>query len=172
MARARTTRVARSARRRLVWARQANSGASIASGADSEFGADLLAPFRTQLGVTATPGLTVVRIRLSWRIVDTSAQSRMVIAGIRKYTNSPDTFEDELENIDGPSTDPHADWMMFDTHILAADGADDDTPQRDVDVKSMRRLDEASDSLAIVFQAVDELAAQVRYVASVLVALP
>lgn len=113
-----------------------------------------------------------MRIRLSWRVIDTSGDSRMVIAGIRKYTNSPDAFEDELEAVDGPVTDPHADWMMFDTHILAANASDDDTPQRDVDVKSMRRLDEASDSLCLVFQAVDELAATVRYVASVLVALP
>lgn len=161
----------RSTRRKTIWARQANSGAAIAAGADEDFNADLLAPLRSQMGVGAIPGITVVRLRLSWRVVDTASQSRLVIAGVRKYTNSPDASEDELEQVDGPVTDPHADWMMFDSHLLGVN-TEPDAPTRDVDVRSMRRLDEASDSLVLSFQAVDELAAQIRYVASVLIALP
>lgn len=159
----------RGARRKLVWARQANTGAAIAAGAGATFGADLLTPFRTQLEAR-TPGITIMRIRLQWRLVQVTSQSRAVIMGIRQYTESTGTPGQDATDLAGPAEDPHADWMAYDSHLLGASNESD--LQRDVDVKSMRKLDEVSDSLAIVFQAPDELAAQVRYVASVLVALP
>lgn len=166
----RVIRTSGTGRRKLVWARQANTGAAIAAGAGATFGADLLAPFRAQLEAR-TPGITVMRIRLQWIVVSADTQSRAVLMGVRRYTESTGTPGQDATDVAGPAEDPHADWMAFDSHLLGPDVAGTDV-QRDVDVKSMRKLDEVSDSLAIVFQAADELAAQVRYVASVLVALP
>lgn len=113
-----------------------------------------------------------MRIRVQWRLLDTTSQSRLVILGIRPYTQSPVDSANELDEVDGPAADPHADWMAYDSMVLAGDGDSVGVPQRDLDVKSMRRLDEVSDSLALSLQAVDELAAQCRYVVSLLVALP
>lgn len=168
----RVIRTRGSGRRKLVWARQANLGAAIPVGPGGTFGADLLTPFRTQLEAR-TPGITVMRIRLQWRIAETNGQSRGVVMAIRGYTESVGSPGQTATDLAGPVEDPHADWMAYDSHLLSPETtASFAHEQRDVDVKSMRKLDEVSDSLAIVFQTADELAAQVRYVASVLVALP
>lgn len=156
-------------RRKLVWARQSNTGAAIAAGPREHFNADILAPFRTQVGASL-PGLTVVRVRLSWIVVTATGQTRHVNAGLRVYTASP-APDTALLDVDGPNDDPHADWMMFDSILINAGSAEYEA-QRDVDVKSMRRLEEVSDSLVLSFQAADELAAQLRYTVSTLVALP
>lgn len=117
------------------------------------------------------PGITIMRVRLQWTVVDTGSQSRHVIAGIRKFTQSADD-PNALTDVDSPVVDPHADWMMFDSRLLQLDSTGFPLYERDVDVRSMRKLDEVSDSLVLSFGAVDELAAQVRYTCSVLVALP
>jgi len=97
-------------------------------------------------------------------IVSTS-DSHMGLAGIRVFTENPNITG--IDEVAGPATDPHADWMMFQT--VFNDTGEQSTQ---VDVKSMRKLDEVSLSLVLSLQQVDEVAAQWRYQASVLVALP
>lgn len=165
-------RVSRGTPRKKIWARQTNTGQAVAAGAGTQTTLDLLSPLRAQLGLTAGPlGLTVMRIR--GKIVCSPGSAAVLMnVGIRVFTRSGADAGASLLAVDGPSSDPHADWMLFTT--LVNDPIETDAGGRfaDVDVRSMRKLQEVSDSLCISFDTPDALGGVFRYTLSVLVALP
>lgn len=165
---ARRTRVSRGTpARKKVWARQVNINAVVAAGPNEHFNADLLSPLRAQLGLdSAPPGLTVIRVRGSVTMV-TAGEASMGLMGIRVYNRSAGNAGAALLAVEGPATDPHADWMTF---VTIFDHPNEQATE--FDVRSMRRLEELSQSLCISFQTPAEDGGSFRYSASVLLALP
>lgn len=180
-------------RRKLVWARMAPAmtsltGVNAAAGGAVE-SQDLLTDFRTQMGITAGPvGLTVMRIRMhiSWvsPILATEAAGTAigVYYGI-KVADLTDLTSQETTELPGrgPQIDKHVDWMawgrvpMKNVGYSAAGAVLNGAGWEEVDVRSMRKLDELGQTLGLWVQATNSAGTTVSGVTvstSVLVALP
>lgn len=104
---------------------------------------DLLEPYRQRRGVTATPGVTVERIRGTFRpfLVGATAPDSSVFVGIRRC----DFDEPQISN--GPFTEPHADWMYYQRLWSASAGGG--FPVYEIDVKSRRKIHELEQTVCL-----------------------
>lgn len=184
------------ARRKLIWARMAPAMTTLVTINNGIGGAiesqDLLQTFRTQAGLTRGPvGLTVMRIRMGLYFYANSAEApglatgTPLFFGIRKRSFDIATLEEATEQPPwGPQLSPHDDWMAWGM-LPPKQWFRDDTGSingaagwSDVDVRSMRKLDELDETLQLVVQgtAGSNTIGQPAYLlgvsTSVLVALP
>lgn len=154
------------ARRKLIWARQplaittltninASQGGSIESN-------DLLAGFRSEAGLLKGPvGLTAMRIRLHINfdlttdgITNTVRQFGGIYYGVRVFdtTELSELDVTELPNR-GPYLDPHADWMTWGRVPAKTNIGTNVVGWEEVDVRSMRKIEELGQTLGLVLQA-------------------
>lgn len=180
------------ARRKLIWARMPRATTSLTringstgGGIESQ---DLLADFRTQMGVTAGPvGLTVMRVRMfiQWAadVVNdgVSIDANGLYFGIKVFdTLDLSTQETTEVPARGPMLSPHDDWMAWgqvNTKTLYRAGGTTDRYQgwMEVDVRSMRKIDELGQTLGLQCQSTLPTAGAVPQCltsTSVLLALP
>lgn len=181
------------ARRKLVWARLAPGitsltriNGALGGGIESQ---DLLQDYRTFAGLIRGPvGVTVVRIRMSieWH-ADTGGDSVSIrqngfYYGVRvaEYADVATQEATEVPNR-GPQLDPYADWMAWGcipakfTYQPTAPATPIVSGWEDVDVRSMRKMDELGQTLQLVLQSTLPTAGPgpvVRASTSVLLALP
>lgn len=129
-----------SSRRTAVWARQNVLISAPPSGVGM---VDLLQPYRDRRGVTATPGVTVERVRATFRaaLQGATAPDSSIFVGIRRCN------VDEQPVGNGPFDDPHADWMYFQRMWSASAGGA--FPIYDVDVKSRRKIHELEQTVCL-----------------------
>lgn len=178
------------ARRKLIWARMAPAITSlgrVAGGVGQTVETqDLLQTYRTMAGITRGPvGLTVMRIRLqiSYTAVGVNGVSgdfgvHGLYYGIRVEDFNAALLQETTEVPDyGPQLDPHADWMAWGrVQAVATYPTDNIIATADVDVRSMRKIDELGQTLVLALQTTVASASQttVNCLAStsVLLALP
>lgn len=162
------------ARRKLIWARMAPAITSLAIRDNGNGGLvetqDLLTTFRSQAGITAGPvGLTIMRIRLqiSFYLPASSFFGEImatggVYYGIKIYDLVDAAVQEASEQpARGPQLDPHADWMAWGRAVpprIDDGGATtSNVPiavgNYEVDVRSMRKLDELGQTIALAMQA-------------------
>lgn len=183
------------ARRKLIWARTPFAVTSLEGVAAGTGGAievqDLLAPYRTEAGITRGPvGLTVVRIRMTIGFDVTATDASGTVAqiraiggiyyGIRVY-DFPELAAEEAAGIvaRGPMIEPHLDWMTWGrvpvrhTSVPVA-ASTNIIGNADVDVRSMRKIDELGQTLGLAVQTTSGGAgvAAITCQTSVLLALP
>lgn len=179
------------ARRKLVWARMAPAITTLTgNGTNSSLESqDLLESFRTQAGISRGPvGLTVMRVRLafSYYTAVTAAVNDIFAAGgiyygVRKFSFNELANQDLVEQTNlGPQQDPHADWMAWgripirDASFNALMAPIAVGAHWEVDVRSMRKIDELGETLGLVIQvpSAGQTITNVIASASTLVALP
>ena len=157
-------------RRRMIWAREAQS---FASGTVAH---DLLADFREDNGGGNLLGVTITRIRLNVHILwdGTPAVGNWVYSGI--YVDHQNHTAGEVS---GPLSDQHEDWMAYNMLSRAGDGevsvgTTGHLTHHVIDVKSQRKLDELGDTLWFVTTegGTGLQATGMNIVSSVLVKLP
>lgn len=180
------------ARRKLIWARMPRATTTLTRINGSTGGgietADLLADFRTLMGVTAGPvGLTVMRIRLfiEWRADQTndsiSIQANGLYYGI-KVMDLLDASTQETTEVParGPMLSPHDDWMAW-GQVNTKSALNIGAPSyqyagwSEIDVRSMRKIDELGQTLVLQVQSTLPTAGatpSVLSTTSVLLALP
>lgn len=157
-------------RRKLVWARTGPvENQTKTAGVAGTSRTDLLAQFQTTYGAQLL-GCTVMRIRGTWAYVAAVGDiKKPITCGIRVF--------DEAHNIatlPGPITDPHADWMYYET-LLANEpqvAGTTYTGRSVFDVRSRRKIEELGQGLAIAFEGNSAVAQDFWWQASVLLALP
>ena len=158
----RTRRRSSALRRRSVWARsQGNTNI----GANS-MAIDLLDAYRETEGTGGIAGCTVGRIRFQLAYTAASGAS-MPVVGITRADRT-------VTNVPNPANqnDQFADWMFWQACPLAGTGSDA-AAFCDIDVKSMRKLDEVNQTVYFVAQNVGDGGDLVAYYASsVLLLLP
>lgn len=157
------------ARRKLIWARMCpaittftNVGTGVGGAVETN---DLLQTYRTQAGITRGPvGLTVMRIRLqiTWQADPDNGLSSILQQGLYfgiKVADFQDVANQEVSEVisRGPQVDMHADWMAWGRVQPAFSYAGTDAPTAivgtaDVDVRSMRKLDELGQTLMLAVQ--------------------
>lgn len=177
------------ARRKLIWARQplavstlTNVSAGIGGAIESN---DLLQVFRAEAGLLKGPvGLTVMRVRLhinfdisTGAVGDSIRQFGGVYYGIRVFDTQELSELDVTEVVArGPVSDPHADWMTWGRVPAKTSIGTNTVGWEEVDVRSMRKIDELGQTLGIVLQATSSSASSVVSIVtastSVLLALP
>lgn len=183
------------ARRKLIWTRMAPAMTSLTpvsavAGGQVE-SQDLLQTFRTQAGITRGPvGVTVMRVRLKfgWVWEGLNGTPDLVLGnpiffGVRR-TSFVDLAAREIAEVvsRGPQTETHDDWMawgmLFPKVIYrdaAGTGITGSSGWEEVDVRSMRKLDELDDTLELCVQATNTsglVALPMVVASSVLLALP
>lgn len=178
------------ARRKLIWARMPRATTTMTRVTGAAGGGietqDLLADFRTQAGITAGPvGLTVMRIRmfLQWA-ADTANDGISIDAnglyyGIKVFDMGDLTTQEATEvPARGPMLAPHDDWMAWgqvNTKLLAGPSQTRFSGWAEIDVRSMRKLDELGQTLGLQVQSTLPTAGAAPTVlttTSVLLALP
>lgn len=180
------------ARRKLIWARMPRATTTVTRLDGTAGGAiesqDLLADFRTRAGITAGPvGLTVMRIRMyiEWR-ADTANDGISIAAnglyyGIKVMDWGDLTLQEATEvPARGPMLSPHDDWMAWgqvNTKFAYRAGGTTDqySGWSEVDVRSMRKVDELGQTLGLQVQTTLPTSGAVPTVlttTSVLLALP
>lgn len=178
------------ARRKLIWARMCPAITALGRVTGGVGGTvetqDLLQTYRTLAGITRGPvGLTVMRVRLQIHIAVTSVNgaaadylSHGLYYGIRVEDFNSAVLQETTEIPDmGPQSDPHADWMAWGrVQPVATYPTDNIIGTADVDVRSMRKLDELGQTLVLYMQGTVASASQtvlpVLASTSVLLALP
>lgn len=171
MARKSSTRSSNYVRRKRVWAREDFAAAPSADGQ----AIDLLSDFRAELGVTSNPpGLTIGGVLLDFVVTNTSARA----ADGDSFTfGLLVTSEETPADVQGPLSEPHVDWMWYQTIGApgAADGDSFDTFRAlggPIRVRSKRKMDE----IGMRFYFVSELSGittfDVRGTISTLLLLP
>lgn len=180
------------ARRKLVWARMAPTTTSVTRIAGGVGQAveiqDLLATFRSQAGLLKGPaGLTAVRLRMTieWH-ADVAADMMSIrqngfYYGVRVMDWNDVALQDITEVPDrGPQLDPHADWMTWGRiPVKYQDTTNVPTVQAggwaEVDVRSMRKMEELGQTIALTLQTTLPTAGAAPVVVashSILLALP
>jgi hypothetical protein len=149
-------------RRKLVWARAhlfANVLPSVV---------DLLQDFRTELDWTGTPGVTMMRLRADLLVTNagaTAPSDASVLFGVIRWNIG------SLGSIATPFTDAGADWAAYGRMYVGAQGAL--SSQFTIDVRSMRKLEELQQTMALVFEApTAETGTSITGTVSTLLALP
>lgn len=147
--------------------------------ADAEW-TDCMAQFRAMMGITANlPGTTVSRVRLDFFAASVSNASPTYI-GLQKVklTDITDYQASAAQSLAAaPHSELHADWMLW-RALYPNHGADPTTglpnaATYEIDVRAMRRLDEAQETLALVVGKSTTVAGWSALVScSVLLALP
>lgn len=178
------------ARRKLIWARMAPAITSlgrVAGGVGQTVETqDLLQTYRTLAGITRGPvGLTVMRVRLqvTYVAVGTNGVAADYLVhgmyfGIRVEDFNSALLQETTEVPDlGPQLDPHADWMAWGrVQPVATYPTDNIVATADVDVRSMRKIDELGQTLVLAMQTTVSSASQATIncsaTTSVLLALP
>lgn len=133
--------------RKLIWARQPAVNLTMLAGATQTV--DLLANFETAYGAQLI-GCTVMRIR-------GSVQTRLVTinaANVQQPVIVASIVTAALVTPTGPLSDPHADWMQYDSvyPMHGADAAGFPMIGNHVfDVKSRRKIDELSQRCLMQF---------------------
>lgn len=104
---------------------------------------DLLQPYRLRRGVSSTPGVTVERVRGSFRpfLVNASSPDSSVFVGIRRCD-----FDEEVD-LNGPYSEPHADWLYYQRMWSASAGGS--YPIYDIDVRSRRKIHELEQTICL-----------------------
>lgn len=166
-------------KRKLVWARRVQNTALVA--AASAAWVDLLAEFRVMMGITANiPGTTVSRVRMDCFSANLSAGGFPTTVGLRVMTirEFTEAQADPAYALNlSPLREPGADWMYW-RALYPNHGADPTTgvPNAltyELDVRSMRRLDEAQETLAYCVSKEASTGGYTHFnSASVLLALP
>lgn len=141
---------------------------------------DLLASFRLQYGINqGPPGLTIMRIRGILYATGVSGAPFLTwavrVADISEVLNFASLTTAQKNNL-GPGSDQYADWMAWQT-IMPNHGADPTTgvPNAgtyEVDVRSMRKLDELGQTLVFVAQKIGSPTPTLFQSTNVLLALP
>jgi len=144
-------------RRRKVWADQTVTDLGFAE--DALRSADLLADFAT---VGSTQGVTILRtiIQLVWSINELHTPAERLTVGLIKGTTTAADVAD-------PITEEYADWAYLHT-AWAGKGQSGSTAADagnyiDLDVKSMRRVDEVGESWWLIFRGTAPLTATATY---------
>lgn len=161
------------ARRKLIWARMAPAVTSLTTVANTVGGLvetnDLLQTFRTQAGITAGPvGLTIMRIRMQISLYLPATSFFGEIASVGgvyygiKVVDLIDAQSQEVaeQPLRGPQLSPHDDWMTWGRAPVRAipdtTGGAPGVPiaigTTEVDVRSMRKLDELGQTLLLCLQ--------------------
>lgn len=157
------------ARRKLVWARMAPAMTTLNVVANTVGGAietqDLLSTFRTQAGLIRGPvGLTVMRVRLTFHWSgDASQYTDMAVSplyfGLKVQDYQAAVAEEAAEiPTRGPQLDPHADWMAWgqlpwkETTQDSSGNVTGILGWHEVDVRSMRKIDELGQTLVLLVQ--------------------
>jgi hypothetical protein len=104
---------------------------------------DLLAPYRGRRGVSSTPGVTVERIRGTFRaaLPGAEAPDSSVYVGIRRCDL------DETAASNGPATEAHADWMFYQRMWSATGGGG--FPIYEIDVRARRKIHELEQTICL-----------------------
>lgn len=167
-----------SRRRKLIWARQTSSHAMTAA-ADAEW-TDALGNFRSLMGINMNlPGTTVSRVRLDVAAANVGnfqptyvGLQKVKISDVLNYVAVP------AEGLTAsPNREYHSDWMLWRV-LFPNHGADPtsglpNAQTYELDVRAMRRLDEAQETLGLVFSKETSVSGYtVQYAISVLLALP
>lgn len=181
------------ARRKLIWARMPRATTTVTRVDGTAGGAiesqDLLADFRTRAGIVTGPvGLTVMRIRMfiQWTAESTDNDGASINAnglyyGIKVMEWNDLVLQEATEvPARGPMLAPHDDWMCWGmVNTKGAWGAPATEPVlfgwAEVDVRSMRKVDELGQTLGLQVQTTLPTAGstpQVLTTTSVLLALP
>lgn len=166
-------------KRKLVWTRRAQNNALLA--AASATWIDLLAEFRVVMGITANlPGTTCMRIRADVFAASLTAGSAPLFCGIRVATlrEMTEAGADAAYALNASAyREPDADWMFW-RAFMPNHGADpvNGVPNAmtyEIDVRSMRKLEEAQQTLALVFSKETSTSGYVPiFAGSTLLALP
>lgn len=180
-------------RRKLVWARMAPAITSLSQINASVGGAiesqDLLTDFRTLMGIGAgPPGITIMRIRMHISYLTSSSIADQLTSGLGVYygikvCDLTDLVSQETTELPsrGPQIDKHADWMAWgrvpvkNTTSTSAGAVTFIGGWEDVDVRSMRKIDELGQTLGLWVQATNSAGGAnsgYQVSTSVLVALP
>lgn len=166
-------------RRKLVWARSSQISALTAA-ADAEV-VDVLATFRTLMGITANiPGTTVVRTRMDLFAANLAAGGFPTYVGL-KVNTLREVAEAQADAAfalnSGPQIETNADWFYW-RALYPNMGADPTIGTAnhisfELDIKSMRRLDEPSETVGLwVQKPVSTAGYSVYSTTSILLALP
>ncbi len=129
---------------------------------------DLLANFRTELDWTGTPGVTMMRLRADLAVVNDTVtpptDASVLFGAIRWNINA-------LGTVATPFTDPGADWAAYGRLYVGAQGGA--SAQFTIDVRSMRKLEELQQTMALVFEVpTAETGTSITGTVSTLLALP
>lgn len=144
-------------RRKLVWARTGVQTIVLPAAA-SGLGYDPLAPFRIDMGILRNlPGTTVARVRISTFAGSLTSGTFPIWLGLRKATFNEVTeigTDAAFALNNAPQRAETDDWMLWDA-MYPNHGADVTTglPNActyEYDVKSMRKLDEAGETLLLM----------------------
>lgn len=167
-------------KRKLVWARVTLAQIALTAAADAE-AADFLTPFRSQMGILMNlPGTTISRVHVNVFAANLSAGGLPLFVGLKVATmrEAAEAVADPAFALTtGPQGEPNADWMMW-RALYPNLGQDPVTgvPNAtvyDIDVRSMRRLDEAQETLVFYAQKPLSTGGYTVFVsASILLALP
>lgn len=180
------------ARRKLIWARMSpaistltNLNTGVGGAIESQ---DLLQSFRSQAGTTRGPvGLTVMRVRMKFYFNTGTAAAdvlagNLIYYGLRVMDFNELVRQETAETFDqGPITDAHSDWMAWGaipvkaTNFNSAGSTTLVSGWEEVDVKSMRKIDELGQTLGLVLQGTNATVSSygtVHASTSVLLALP
>lgn len=159
-------------RRKFIWAR---STEATVSGTGTSV--DLLADFRTNLGITAGPiGITVVRVRGAFQVAyDTAATftaSTGVMVGLVVASRNL-----AAANVPKAGTGPNEDWMWHQWYPIGLGldkgATDDDTIMGYMlDIKAMRKIQEADQTLWFSIDSPDAVAFTSHHRLSVGIKLP
>lgn len=142
-----------SQRRKLVWARTQFSTAYTAAAFANWF--DVLSTFRTAMGINANlPGCTVARTRIDLFAANLATGAPPLTVGLKVLTlreMNEAVIDPAYALGTSPQTETNADWMLW-RGLYPNHGSDPTTgvPNAmtyEFDVKSMRRLDEAGETL-------------------------
>lgn len=152
--------MARSARRRVQWARRTTlTGLAIPTA-----GVDLLSEWDALTSNTVQAGATIARIHLAVN-VNTATAGGMIVIGVGVRDRSA------VPNIAGPVTAPHDDWMVWQPVIVGSNTLSNWS--QEIDVRSMRKLRSGGEFLNLAIEnASGAGGAVVSVFSSVLVMLP
>lgn len=166
-------------KRKLVWTRRTQNNALVA-GASATW-IDLLAEWRVIMGITANlPGCTVMRIRADIFAASLTAGAQPLWVGIRKATlrEVTEAGADAAYALNSSAgREPNADWMywraLYPNHGADATSGVPNAMTYEIDVRAMRKLDEAQETLVAVLSKELSTGGYTPYLsASVLLALP
>lgn len=167
---ARSRRTSGSPRRQFQWARL-RKDVALAAGAAVDR-QDMLSAWLAEVGLTASLGFTVMRVRGLISIVTATAGDEFRVAAVRRYERGV-----AAAAADGPYDTEHDDWFLWEPFFapIALTGtATTDSVHRVVDVKASRRMTEARHELQLwcASPATNAGAATLHYDLSVGVKLP
>lgn len=183
MARTRSNvrRTASRNRRKLVWARTSNLNVTVPGTTPGNVPVvqDLLTAFRGTMGISANlPGLTIMRIR---GVIHAAPEVGTLASSMRCGVKLDDQQEAvDIDSSEGPVSQANDDWMLYEPWVFQpvpavsaeAYAYQAEIGNRQIDVRSKRKLDEIQQTALIFFQAGHPTAWRVSWHLSVLLALP